>query len=784
MRQSLNPKFQADNRSKVVAASRDLGRAPLVAMPPQARAKALQGWCEPDPRADPAWNEYALKAEAAAKRAAALERECSVHTEEAKGAGNEARRLAEASNRAEASALAAALAAARANDAAREVSGALADAEAEANALRHLARSPGKSTSAELLQRGASSSGETMWDVHVAVLCVRPTGKACPHYSAVDATLRQGVVEARTKEAQCKETLHAAEAEYDRAEAECRRRKHSRDLAATLHEKSKERVDEMEAQLDREKRRCVDGGLMSRPHTPEAMKQAWLGVLTPLHKRLQDLRWRSFVEHAVLGFNGNEGGAWNRFFVRGEKSRDGRTYAPASPRGRLPSPRSSLSTAANALAREEDLNPPWDASPAPRTPTRSTPQSAWPQSPWSHTPDGFVQSDAAASILPQGTTPPTAAVGPGSGHSSPRGPRQARLPAAEEPTVGTRVSGVVRVRAPSSQSAQARLCEELSRALAAACSIPPNLEELRGEAIKGADAKREAATSRVAAAVEARAQCEARLADADKEVLDAQEQMAAVNRDETMRLAKVHHQLGTDSFVGEPPAHLLYDVSWHRDPSATGGGIVASPRGGMASPRGGMASPQGGIASPRVLPGSSSPRGATARAAATSRSSNGRRETRVNPHAGILLEVHTRLLSTSDQSFTYLSGARQRDSSLPWFGIGRTEQSFDADREIVESSQPELLHDRSHSPPGRSERNPRASTYVTSVSNSLPNGARVDADSDAIASRDARHYGTSKMGVYFDKHGPQRPELKKEPKPYAVEPMYEFTQPSSHRLTS
>ena len=51
----------------------------------------------------------------------------------------------------------------------------------------------------------------------------------------------------------------------------------------------------------------------------------------------------------------------------------------------------------------------------------------------------------------------------------------------------------------------------------------------------------------------------------------------------------------------------------------------------------------------------------------------------VNPHSGLLLDVHTRLLRTSGASFQYISGRAQVDEQLPWVGIGRHEREFRED---------------------------------------------------------------------------------------------------------
>jgi hypothetical protein len=67
-----------------------------------------------------------------------------------------------------------------------------------------------------------------VFDVHVAVLCVRPTGKTRPAVPKVDATLRRSLVESRERLMASSDALREAESELERADAEALRRRRKR----------------------------------------------------------------------------------------------------------------------------------------------------------------------------------------------------------------------------------------------------------------------------------------------------------------------------------------------------------------------------------------------------------------------------------------------------------------------------------------------------------------------------------------------------------------------------
>ena len=72
-----------------------------------------------------------------------------------------------------------------------------------------------------------------------------------------------------------------------------------------------------------------------------------------------------------------------------------------------------------------------------------------------------------------------------------------------------------------------------------------------------------------------------------------------------------------------------------------------------------------------------------------------------NPHSALVLDLQLRLMRTTGTTFSYLSGRAQEDTSMPWFGVGREVGGFEADkRRVGVSYRPE----RSHSFGGRRSR--------------------------------------------------------------------------------
>ena len=425
---------------------------------------------------------------------------------------------------------------------------------------------------------------------------------------------------------------------------------------------------------------------------------------------------------------------------------------------------------------------------------------------WSNPPEGFAQSSAAAA-----------------GWKDPPQPRRHSSVADDGPRVGTRVDGCVRVRAASAEGAMGILCEELSRELAEACSKPPELTELT-EAPAFAKAL-EVAAAKVKKVKVDRQVLEEQLHEKDLELLEAERELRLKRSEDASREARLRYKLGLDGDTGAIPEHKIYDVVMM---PATGQRPTSAERV--------MSNSSSPLMSPRRSSVPSSPRSSTPQSPrgrgsdqSSSRGSYTRR-IRENPHAAVLLEVHTRLLSTSGASFSYVSGRRQCDHDLPWVGIGRDERDFDADRHAVANSLRKVTDEVTRqaverareeriygaraakdaasltmplppsslavanpsSPTSRPAspttavliadtklgRNPKTAGRVneyragsaagsgagyvepprvtTAGTNSLPNASRIDADEEEAATRDSLHYGTSRVGLFFNKTGPQR----------------------------
>jgi hypothetical protein len=89
-------------------------------------------------------------------------------------------------------------------------------------------------------------------------------------------------------------------------------------------------------------------------------------------------------------------------------------------------------------------------------------------------------------------------------------------------------------------------------------------------------------------------------------------------------------------------------------------------------------------------------------------------------------------------------------NDLPWFGVGRDDRDFDADRDALAASLRFAEANPSARPasPGRlactqHQRNPRLATRVheTSSMSELPNSARIEAERRAEQAKDGKHYG-------------------------------------------
>jgi hypothetical protein len=233
-----------------------------------------------------------------------------------------------------------------------------------------------------------------------------------------------------------------------------------------------------------------------------------------------ELYKRRFVECALLGFSGDEGGAWTRFFARANRRPSAGAALPVSPRRAISSPSVAAALLAADLAAAEQ-----DSALATTQNNGAASGGSSEAATWTHTPAGFAQSSAVASAsrsLPP--PPPRASV---------------NVPGKQ---VGTRVAGVVRVRAATPQGALGRLCEDIGDALAEACSLP-----LPDDELERAAKEREAvasASERVQRAKAARAALEEQLVAADAELLEAEKELRHVEIRAALHAAEMRERHG------------------------------------------------------------------------------------------------------------------------------------------------------------------------------------------------------------------------------------------------
>ena len=130
-------------------------------------------------------------------------------------------------------------------------------------------------------------------------------------------------------------------------------------------------------------------------------------------------------------------------------------------------------------------------------------------------------------------------------------------------------------------------------------------------------------------------------------------------------------------------AHRLYDVTWHHSSNSS---TLDGPH-----PQGGLhphwtPHPHDGAWWPPVeLPAA---RRRTAAQQAFSQTLSvpvppPHRPYLSNPHSALVLDLQFRLLRTTGESFSYVSGRSQSDGGMPWFGVGRQIGGFEADKKRV-----------------------------------------------------------------------------------------------------
>lgn len=543
----------------------------------------------------------AERAETLAEEASELADLRDAASEEASAANEEA--LAEL-RRAEAKARAT-------KDEARTLAAAAANARMEAYRLDKVALAARRDADAKPLGSPTAAAGSRMskgfsgvWDVHVAVHCVKPTGKSQREVRQMQKAVTDAKDDADAVVMQWQDTSKAlahARAEVKRLERdEARFREAKENALANLQvliEQQRAEAHKLRAPL-------------FYPHTPHTMRAAWSQVLKPIERRLTSLHNRGVVDFGVAGFVHSDAESWRRFWRPVRDARGKHAVACIAPHGEcacaLCASRVADTKRAGARASSGEGGA-FVSSLPPDDEERAV----------------LTSSTLTSGLAACGTASGTAAYGMASGTADATaggGPPDFR--------VGTRVSGVVRVRADSAGAALDFICDQLVSALHQARG-PPDIPESERSRRDG-----------------------------------------------------------------------LYDVTWssggkyfHSASAAVSG--PGSPRGSLSPARSPPPrSPRRSLspASPRRASCSSPRRSPTGRSPSPSRYQHGdsahaqttQREGRPykgNPHAALLLDVQTRLLRTTGSSFSYVSGRSQSDDTLPWIGVGRQKQDFEADRD-------------------------------------------------------------------------------------------------------
>jgi hypothetical protein len=524
----------------------------------------------------------------------------------------------------------------------------------------------------------SGNSAARMWDVQVAVHCIKPTGKpaACSQYD-----VGKMLDETRLKLEQLKVTIVDKRQRLADASVAVRRCGEAEEAAKQEYE----RVLEEQAALIEQQKMLETGG-WKPPMTPagaEAAQSAWLATLNHLRDRLERLHSEGYVEYAVLGFVRSDAHAWRRFWTRQEV---------------VGSSGDRSSSGGGAGDDGSPIAPPQAGFDSPRKGSGfDSPRKG----------SGQVPTDRVECAYPKTCGCALCAHRWGKAHRSGAHPsigeggvfdaftefRDAKSEAHKHAEglgarVGTRVCGVVRVCAESAEAGIRFVSGQLCAALheARPVVLRPTMRT-----------KRDLMSMRRDEMISARAFEREVVTNLKPDNLRKmglydvmwQEQISCASTPD--RGADMHALVGSSSGFGSSVLGV-----------GGGGGGGAQPRlkrsnsmpmrgartAGAASPSDSPSStastsPTGKIGAPmRLTKGHT--RGASS--STDARGGGNHRPLLTNPHASLLLDVHTRLLRTDGNSFSYMSGRAQLDTDLPWIGIGREERAFVEDRKSLMSS--------------------------------------------------------------------------------------------------
>ena len=517
--------------------------------------------------------------------------------------------------------------------------------------------------------RSGNSGAARMWDVQVAVHCIKPTGKpaACSQYD-----VGKMLDETRLKLEQLKKTIMDKRQRLADTSVAVTRALEAEEAAKQEYDS----VQEEQAALIEQQKMLETGG-WKPPMTPagaEAAQSAWLATLNHLRDRLERLHSEGYVEYAVLGFVRSDAHTWRRFWTRQEvvgSSGDRSNIGGGA--GDEVSPMASPPQAGFDSPRKGSGQVPTDRVECvyPKTCGCALCAHRWGKA---------RRSGAHPSIGEGGVFDAFAEFqdvkSKAHKHAEDLGAR-----------VGTRVCGVVRVCAESAEVGLRFVSGQLCAALheARPVVLRPMMRTKRDligmrrdEMISARAFEREVVTNLKPD----------NLRKMGLYDVMWQEQISCASTPD--RGADMHALVGSSSGFGSAilgvggggggtqPRLKRSNSMPMRGARAAGAASSSDSPSSAAS-----TSPTGKIGTPMRLT-----RGHTRGASSSTdaRAVGNHRPLLTNPHASLLLDVHTRLLRTDGNSFSYVSGRAQLDMDLPWIGIGREERAFVEDRKSLMSS--------------------------------------------------------------------------------------------------
>ena len=557
----------------------------------------------------------------------------------------------------------------RAEFEAQQMATCAAEASAEAERLQGIAKAAREDGPVvlDVESEGSTQAGgrSALWDIQLAIHCLRPTGKGqCKTHK-----LHGAIKRAKSRVSHSASALDATRSELEKARAEVAR------LSGIEAEQAAEKENDaswLATLLEKQKAEEAGRHIFTIPHTPESTKEAWMRALVPLHRRLSSLHLMGLVDFATVGFVRSDSEAWRKFWT---VSRPTAAADAAELSGR--SPLSPGSPDARPSAGVRSSKPPLLAGlvrcVAPHQvcgcalcanrgadPRRNRARAS--------TGDGgaFVHfaglSDDSYGDL----------LGPHAGRSG-SVHRENENEMAGELRPSTAANGH-RMPLSSRRAANLRRSAQLDQDDQDALGLESRAAQ-PGEAAEGDPAA--SVGTRITGVVRVRASIAAAALDlVTANVASALHEArgpASVPERELSQMDGLY-DVQWNSAAKDFASTTSSDASSATSPGSTRRSM--SPRGGAASPK------VKGPAQYRIVTGPWN-RALRPKLNSSGGSQPGEPASRpclFNPHAALLLDVQARLLSTTGKSHSYVSGRSQSEQGLPWFGIGRGEFDFQHDR--------------------------------------------------------------------------------------------------------